>query len=212
MAFWSEWPDGKKWFMGILSGLIVATIVGLVKMNVQQEESQPGQTTPSVETPASPVPTKTPTETTTVTKETPAEKPRESLAVNPPQDPPLTTKAGPYPKQDTHSGATIDLPQCSTDGARLHCTSLVTLDESGWMSVLWSSSIFSANGIEVKLTRARLGSTEGKPFVHVKLIARTPTRLELDFDGIPENLAGIAALRISSDRGSFEFHNIDVGS
>jgi hypothetical protein len=32
MAFWSNWSDGKKWLMGILSALIIAVLIGAVKL------------------------------------------------------------------------------------------------------------------------------------------------------------------------------------
>lgn len=31
MSFWSEWSDGKKWFMGILSALIIAALIACAK-------------------------------------------------------------------------------------------------------------------------------------------------------------------------------------
>jgi hypothetical protein len=48
MAFWSNWSDGKKWLMGILSALIIATIIGGVREIRQpgdrQAEKRPGET------------------------------------------------------------------------------------------------------------------------------------------------------------------------
>jgi hypothetical protein len=49
MAFWSNWPDGKKWLMGILSALIIAAIIGgareiLKPGNSLQPGERPGET------------------------------------------------------------------------------------------------------------------------------------------------------------------------
>lgn len=48
MAFWSNWSDGKKWAMGILSALIVASIVGLVGWIAGSGSGLPAQEIPFI--------------------------------------------------------------------------------------------------------------------------------------------------------------------
>lgn len=46
MSFWSEWSDGKKWLMGILSALIITALVGLGKFLFSREDGLPEQRVP----------------------------------------------------------------------------------------------------------------------------------------------------------------------
>lgn len=43
MSFWSGWSDGKKWFMGILSALIIASLIGLANLIIPGESGLPEQ-------------------------------------------------------------------------------------------------------------------------------------------------------------------------
>lgn len=43
MTFWSDWSDGKKWFMGILSALIIAALIGLSKFVMSGDPGMPDQ-------------------------------------------------------------------------------------------------------------------------------------------------------------------------
>jgi len=43
MAFWSDWSDGKKWLMGILSALIIAALIGLAKFWLSGDTGVPDQ-------------------------------------------------------------------------------------------------------------------------------------------------------------------------
>lgn len=55
MAFWSNWSDGKKWLMGILSALIIVAVIGSAREILQPGDSRQPEERPS-ETPVAPAP------------------------------------------------------------------------------------------------------------------------------------------------------------
>ncbi len=195
--------------MGILGALIAAAIVGVVGQFLKAGGDSAGsnagprhplQTTQSGQQAAEGTISSSSSKTHGHDKEEP-----------PPQT--ISESSGsqslePYPTAVTQEGATIAIPRCRREVARLQCETQVTLTESGWLSVLWSTSVVDPSGDEVKLSRSRLGAEEGGGRVKARLIARTPTKLVLEFDGVSSELSIIQALRISTTRGDFVFYNI----
>src|SRR4051812_41202059 len=112
MAFWSNWSDGKKWFMGIISALIVAVLV----KQLIGGGSHPGRESVDPGTSISNPPSQVSPETSTDLQKKKKKKKK------PKNSPPLQTSSLEQKANDFN----FILKGCEPDGSDLRCRITVT--------------------------------------------------------------------------------------
>ena len=182
MGLWSNWSDGTKWLMGIISALIVAALIGGFTILLSPGES-------SI---PSPVPTPDHQEAETPSNIEPA---KVSSELSP------TQEASSEPSTETDLGTASDkevavkdvievdglrfgLRFCRREGSDIHCEIQVTntkADEQVELSNL--SRIIDDNGIEHRASQLYYRGETGTMSFVMELATDVPTTFGLKFAG-----------------------------
>jgi TolB-like protein len=138
----------------------------------------------------------------------------------------VADRPGPAPPEkklpsEVHNGVRVELAGCHLESSQLQCRGYVTTPDDRVIYIQPQTSFVDPQGKELLLARSTLGAEANKTGsfgayagTSARLIPQTRTRLILVFDGVPDGLSEIAALRIVTDsrgsRGDFVFRSVPV--
>lgn len=208
MALWSEWSDGKKWLMGILSALIVAGILGGVGKLMKLESD--GESSGTKETPEF-------TGDRVAKKGLDREAPGPPNEVVPAMTPTPTTESSHQGQPakaalvDTAEGITITLQRCRLDGDRVDCEFSVTSDEDEEVMLFGESRLIEADGNEIAASKIAFGDqkVEGHlSSVAEELVRNVPVKAGATFEGVNLNFNTLRLIELRCAPANFRFQNI----
>lgn len=215
MALWSNWSDGTKWLMGIVSALIISATIALASQFWRSEPANPGSSQAPVGQPPKVTPgqsdTPAPSATPVPAVVQPKTEPAVQIAAATPPD--SAASQGGSVQSDTKNGVRIDLLDCKMAASRVTCSATMTQARDGYNHVVGGSDgsyIWDMQGNQYPLSRVKLGAKEGKRRVDSNLPANIPTRVELVFESVPSDQTVLRALVIATYKQKFTFQDIPL--
>ena len=127
-----------------------------------------------------------------------------------PEPPPSGSNPGSI--TETKRGVTVTILGCQYSAKRITCAGTLTQNAGGYNHIVGGSDgtyLWDTQSNQYPVTRVRLGANEGWR-ADGDLPAGVPTRFELTFEAIPEEIQEVKALLIATYQQKFQFENIPL--